>query len=43
MVLLWIYVSFECYIGIRISYIGENRVLVWQKLMYMILVRDYKK
>ena len=43
MVLPWIQVSFEVYVGIQIPYMGKNRVGVWQRLMYMILVRDWKK
>ena len=43
MVLPWIQVSFEVYVGIQIPYMGKNRVGVWPRLMYMILVRDWKK
>ena len=43
MVLSRMQVSFECYVGIRILYMGQNRIRVWQRLMDVILVGDWKK
>ena len=43
MVLPRMQVSFQVYVGIQIPYMGKSRVDVWQRLMYMILVRDWKK
>ena len=36
-------ISFECCVGIRTLYMEKNRVCVWQRLMYVILVRNWKR
>ena len=43
MVLLRMQVSFEVYVDIQIPHMGNYKVGVWQRLMYIILLGDWKK